>query len=90
MLLSQSNTFILLQPPVLHPPLFWQPATLPFADFVPHPPEEQLLHPISLMFMCGSVQVDKSANQKGWVFLTGYSSPGIPQILSSMMLPLTN
>ena len=43
MLLSQSKTFILLQPPVPHAPLFLQPAldvSSP-VPFVPHPPVEQ-------------------------------------------------
>jgi hypothetical protein len=40
---SQSNTFILLQPPVKQAPLFWQPDTLPpFLD-----PHEQ---PIAKIF----------------------------------------
>src|SRR5262245_47495281 len=37
MLESQSNMFILLQPPVPHAPLLLQPAVLPFLSFVdPH------------------------------------------------------
>ena len=43
---SQSKTFILLQPPVPHPPLLWQPATSPVALLDPHDPVEHDLHAI--------------------------------------------